>query len=1129
THTHSWQEGCFELSCTAEEHSHNNDCYGRKLTCTKTAHTHSDACYHVEFEMEIDVVWVDGCNDENTRPSGTEFLNQLKFNKTYNGVTTPLTTADFADIKFEEVNYARSKVIAKVKVNKEEYANGAVVSVTSGDSKGILGSYDYLTSVDTTTGKSIITNIQTISFDTDVEVLDGADTTNGKHTDIIQSTNDFILKRKEGAGNSGGTFDTVTAEGVWHDYDENTGIGTVTYAHLPKYKEDGTEYTYALNLNATTGTIGDFTGDIYAKNGKDYKVEYDNSAVANWATETTKSGNGGTIKLTLKDTTTYTGTKYWLDQDSTKRPTATFTLWRYTDTKDNTKSYLTASPVRDTSNQIITFSIDGTTQGTSSSLNLSNTLEKYDPKGYEYIYFLKETMTSNGADYEQVFDVKLNGSTLDDTSASLPNGIKRDKDDTSIYNGGSMANRVAGTVEPEVNKNWKAASCMDKLNNVSVEMELFKRIEGNTTDPWVSTGVKQTEGDYSSVIPEKTYSQNMPQYNDLGQKLEYQWQEVGVYENTTVNRLVNGQMVLDVNYENMNDNAPRNFTTTDDQGNNVNVTIDRQNNEYFVSDYNASTNTYENRLKGEIDYIAQKKWTDENGNDISHQMKGTIYVTFSVNSSDTTISPIVFNLDGVVDSGWTLAFGDATTNVANGVNADTAYMEVAPWIVQVKNMPKYTTDGVLLEYTLYETVVPSGFGAHVSQNPKDRYGIVSNSKGEGFFIPLRKYWVDDNDSSCRYTSIAHLIYKDGTNEIDFTNDLGLSEVELSFANGWYQEYGIPKSFYSVDEANRKNIDNYYLKEVALKNGSTTYPFEVTNDYGASNIDGYVTSDNHMYMVTHGSKNGALYVQNQRVGTVDVIVTKQWIDSGADITQRPQAEVQLKVGTDVKDQMAIPTSAASGVVTLLDDGSANYTFKNLPKYDSTGKVINYTVEEVLKMGSWGDYAQSDTTKYVADYTKPVIQTGSDESEQEHDLLTVDYVNKREKNEQVIFYKEWADNYSFLQGWRPDIFVDLYSTTDVKEDGTSSITPVPKREGYKTNVWTNDDRAGRSNSQRYWKVTFSNLPRYDENGALITYYASEQTNITTDIFDYRQVRFRDNALAIQALSDSNNWVLTGGDVN
>ena len=86
------------------------------------------------------------------------------------------------------------------------------------------------------------------------------------------------------------------------------------------------------------------------------------------------------------------------------------------------------------------------------------------------------------------------------------------------------------------------------------------------------------------------------------------------------------------------------------------------------------------------------------------------------------------------------------------------------------------------------------------------------------------------------------------------------------------------------------------------------------------------------------------------------------------------------------------------------------------------------------------------------------------------------------------------YRYEMGERPDIYLDLYELRHVEKDGKITEELVPN---YKDRKWTfyeeNEDVS---------MCSFGKMPKYDDLGYEITYYAQEKMKTDKEFFDYKE---------------------------
>ena len=218
--------------------------------------------------------------------------------------------------------------------------------------------------------------------------------------------------------------------------------------------------------------------------------------------------------------------------------------------------------------------------------------------------------------------------------------------------------------------------------------------------------------------------------------------------------------------------------------------------------------------------------------------------------------------------------------------------------------------------------------------------------------------------------------------------------------------------------------------------------------------------------------------------------------------------------------------ATAIQRLLDENGEpveTLYFFNLPKYDKDGRVANYTVEELwttkknIEAGKIVDpnlcfdetkilekVEDSALKELLEDLTVTVTQESYTENDGNHtnDTQTIAITNKLSGTKSIEFHKQWNDIYAFDSGKRPDLYLTLYQLTgdnliteyreyhwdkslqteegEGGQQGQGEETEEPPQEGG-TETQAQDNY--------YWTCIFENLPKYDEDGNEIFYYAVE----------------------------------------
>ena len=317
----------------------------------------------------------------------------------------------------------------------------------------------------------------------------------------------------------------------------------------------------------------------------------------------------------------------------------------------------------------------------------------------------------------------------------------------------------------------------------------------------------------------------------------------------------------------------------------------------------------------------------------------------------------------------------------------------------------------------------------------------------------------------------------------------------------------------------------------LQNWTDDNPRMFPKDKDGKPADGYV------YEVTYGvnREKGSLEVTNRRLGMVNIEIDKTWKD-GRFPGNRPASQFTIaaknnavafsanaegriiatgangggtyplsKIGADGKTlepltRRDVSISKDGVTLTISVDPTldhSEYEVYGLPKYDGKGFVIEYGTDEDIT-GQKGDYKSS--------------LTDSDEAYSSwwhfSDQLNYSYENKRTGTKDVTFHTIWYDQYvKKVLNQRPDVYLTLYkrvltydkdgNTVDANKDGKPDFT-LEKVTGYEDYQWKPqaEVNANETDGNYYQQATIRNLPKYDEQGREIVYYASAATNASSE---------------------------------
>lgn len=568
---------------------------------------------------------------------------------------------------------------------------------------------------------------------------------------------------------------------------------------------------------------------------------------------------------------------------------------------------------------------------------------------------------------------------------------------------------------------------------------------------------------------------------------------------------------------------------------------------------NGNTTEITNAVSNQIDYTVEKKWK-------SGAQEGPVtfalYRTIGEQSLTETCKVLTFTMDagGTVNVDFTKenAFIDA-------IDGEISIQFSEAWKALLQNLAEYDEEGRRYEYLILEENGNPTYETSIDSSTGDYTTIVTNGPGGSHRILVQKNWVDDSDAAHREPVEVTVYSRNG------------DEVIVSVTLGESQEDGDP-IWYAWAGIGELTPDQVYIRETKI-GAIAVLGTEGAPTEGEINAPG-ITRDtvpgrNHAYEATYDREKIAgetvCTVTNRRLGNVDLTVTKDWRDGGGDGVGELQAAlentpgltlaVKLKIAAsdDTEGQFKIYQKDGFGYVNLgggdvqiqdrrerrvssiqpiltADTKSNSLDFWNLPKYDTNGTVVRYTVEEVWLDG--GNEITLDQLRTISPevyalwttYTSSVKEKSYtvNDGENKNDEQKITLTNKRTGVTDAVWYKQWYDIYMYGSGSRPDIYLDIYRTvhTSAAEDGIETELIYPS---YR---WTNEgllppetevpsegagDPAGEepgtasgdngsADRQYFWRAELENLPKYDDWGYKITYSAVERTSVNASDFDY-----------------------------
>lgn len=726
-------------------------------------------------------------------------------------------------------------------------------------------------------------------------------------------------------------------------YDEETNTATIT-GNMPTYDQNGLPIVYYVHYE------GPQDGQDY------YQVSYDNSESANHGSANDCVYSDGTMTLRHAGTTSFTATKDWLDgaSDAT-HPETTFTLWRYTPTRD-ADGYLNASQVqlaalKDATNpnpgssQINATSYVSITVPSSNkdSVNLGellrekygdtalNELPKYDPDGYPYVYCLREEGAPAG--YEIVFGDYVNG-TFTDTEPSYQNpdgswnkdvtGRDRPANNPFVYNGGTISNRRTGTVPTQVTKTWEIAAFQDQLQQVQVTLQAQSRRKYQEESQWQNVSgenAKQTLTDWHAESLTQTVEQTFPKYDEAGYVLEYRWLETGV---------VLGDQQTDFKLDETTGDGTFTLTLTDAEGNPeaLEFTSERETD----ADGNVViTNSFLN----ETDETVIKLWEQPDGSYAQALPDASEYEAAGIPTDGVDFTGEVtvgLYQDGELVGEYTLdgKTEDQSTDITEltlpeGFEEQPTWQETEAYKLEFEHLPKYTDGGVRHTYLVLEEPV-TGWDTDRTYDAETRTTTITNDigPGESSDIRISKQWIDGDDASHRVDVVVELrarhyihsqakdeetgkyVYEYNAGDVVPAWVPGMDgpqeEIQIGFDDRWFQEVEVPMGGLTWED--------FEIREIALVDTKNTPD---TSDDVRTSVVNYEQANDP-------NKAPEYYVEGKAQG---------WVDSGWDASSDT-----LRVATDQHVYEVTTTDENGEPAHNADLDSLEVTNRRLGLFDLT---------------------------------------------------------------------------------------------------------------------------------------------------------------------------------------------------
>ena len=293
-------------------------------------------------------------------------------------------------------------------------------------------------------------------------------------------------------------------------------------------------------------------------------------------------------------------------------------------------------------------------------------------------------------------------------------------------------------------------------------------------------------------------------------------------------------------------------------------------------------------------------------------------------------------------------------------------------------------------------------------------------------------------------------------------------------DGFYTYAG--KEYHLVNNGMSRDMEHKIIEQSA-----TSATFELTESAETADKFPWKFSLKTHYELRDDGLTFTTTVTNT-LETVTASVEKKWFNGETDITEQIQnasASVRLTDGTNPVTAdadgnaftAAESITVSDGVVTLT--GTAwTYTWSNLPKYNASGTAIVYTVEETAAKVGDDNLTVSEVSEtsgtlpegFLIKNTLPTVDITATKVWQDKDgnVIQATAIPHEISEEVKVTFTLLADN-------EPTSHTVEVNGVDETADGA-----VPESADYEGADWT---------------AYFKELPKYSDNGSLITYTVQE----------------------------------------
>ena len=360
-------------------------------------------------------------------------------------------------------------------------------------------------------------------------------------------------------------------------------------------------------------------------------------------------------------------------------------------------------------------------------------------------------------------------------------------------------------------------------------------------------------------------------------------------------------------------------------------------------------------------------------------------------------------------------------------------------------LPRYDAEGRKILYTVREEPVPDGYkgGQGEANDPDDASQGFTVRNEKVTKLTVTKVWYEVPVEEQREVVVRLYRYTNDLNALEPVPSIAGTGAALNAGNNWTYTFADLPQYEAETDAKY----TYVAREVSV--GDT--PVEDLN-YEITHTDGERPDGTFHTVYTTTIAN---------VGRTDIPVTKTWLDNGNAYGTRPDTltlTLYRKIEGGAEVMVCKVTPLAESWTKDEETDTWTYTFADLPIADKDGNRYIYRVAETVPEG------------YIR----------SDDPQGDRTLANTLYAQI-----DIPVTKTWVDN---SDGWgeRPEsVTIALYRQSDLTARELVHTLTLKADGGFLEQVW--NALTGRTDDD--WTYTFTDLPKYDEHGALYTYTIEE----------------------------------------